>query len=325
MITTPTLFLLGAGASHPYGFPLGSELRHLICESEHEGNSLAQAVRQGRSFNQTDIRDLAMNFRGSNINSIDAYLARHSQFVDVGKQLIAAAICEKESPIKFRTCDSDHWYRLLWNEMLNDVLEGARLRHNKVRFISFNYDRSLEYFFHHSTKHTFRVDDVTAFDYWSHLKILHVYGSVGDIYSSDPARLRQVRPYGDRNFAHSVAGASSGINIIPDSRDDAEAFVTARKWFDWAERVFVLGFGFDPRNCQRLNLASVLRSRQSDGKPLPFITASVLGLEDPEIGGAKELLLGSDGIWHPFKEPNTMTLRKGGFPAIKKRGEIGGK
>lgn len=313
MIRSPTLFVLGAGASQPYGFPLGSELRHLICESEHEGNSLAQAVRQCRFFNQTDIRDLAMNFRGSSINSIDAYLARHSQFVEVGKQLIAAAIFEKESPIKFRNCGSDHWYQLLWNEMLYDVNDGASLRQNKVRFISFNYDRSLEYFFHHSTKHTFRVADATAFEYWSHLKILHVYGSVGDIYSTDPARSQSARPYGDRNSAPSIATAATGINIIPDSRDDAEEFVTARKWFNWAERVFILGFGFDPKNCQRLNFASVLRSRREDGKSRPFITTSVLGLEDPEIARAQDLLLGSEGTWHPFKETNTMTLRKGGF------------
>ena len=32
MIKTKTVFILGAGASCPYGFPLGTELRQEICQ-----------------------------------------------------------------------------------------------------------------------------------------------------------------------------------------------------------------------------------------------------------------------------------------------------
>jgi hypothetical protein len=32
MITTPTVLVLGAGASYPYGFPTAKGLKELICE-----------------------------------------------------------------------------------------------------------------------------------------------------------------------------------------------------------------------------------------------------------------------------------------------------
>ena len=32
MITEDTLLILGAGASFPYGYPTGKELRHIICK-----------------------------------------------------------------------------------------------------------------------------------------------------------------------------------------------------------------------------------------------------------------------------------------------------
>ncbi len=36
MIRTPTLFILGAGASRPFGYPTGNDLRHKILFGESE-------------------------------------------------------------------------------------------------------------------------------------------------------------------------------------------------------------------------------------------------------------------------------------------------
>jgi hypothetical protein len=47
MITKPTLFILGAGASIPYGFPSGWDLRNRICaEATNEVPYLATAMRK---------------------------------------------------------------------------------------------------------------------------------------------------------------------------------------------------------------------------------------------------------------------------------------
>jgi hypothetical protein len=44
MITTPTVLVLGAGASYPYGFPTGKGLRDLICETFSSTNAMASQL-----------------------------------------------------------------------------------------------------------------------------------------------------------------------------------------------------------------------------------------------------------------------------------------
>ena len=87
MINTPTLFVLGAGASNPYGFPLGSKLRTLFCNAQHEDNPAAGVVAQLGGFTHADIRNVARTFLYSNVKSIDEFLGRQSHLVEIGKVL----------------------------------------------------------------------------------------------------------------------------------------------------------------------------------------------------------------------------------------------
>lgn len=311
MIRTPTLFVLGAGASKPYGLPLGSELRTLICDAENEANPVARAVAEEGEFTHADIRNLARTFLRSGVRSIDEFLARMPHLVDVGKALIAAIISSNENPDEiFSEENPDHWYRLLWNVLIDDTMRGHDLTRNDVRFITFNYDRSLEYFLHESTKGAYGLNDHAAYEHWSHLSVMHVYGSVGD-YFADGAN--SARPYSTEIRARKLGAVAAGIQIIREA-NEINVFKLARKWFDDAQHVYILGFGFDRLNCDRLGFSSVLRHNRALKKPPPSINASVLGLTPAEVTRAQRYLLGNEGTWTTHNAMNTMTLRSAGFP-----------
>ena len=314
LIPCSTLLVLGACASKPYGLPLGSELRADICAAAREGNATTHAVAQDGRFVHHEIQHVAKTFLRSGVNSIDAFLARYDHLVGAGKALIAALLCSRENPDNIFSEDNpDHWYRLLWNVLI----DGARhdLKQNNVRFLTFNYDRSLEYFLHEATKGTFGLNDTAAFAEWSQMEVLHVYGSVGEFNFADGEHIGRTRPYSTEIRPRELEAAAAGINIIPEGRDDAPVFGTARQWFAWAKRVYVLGFGFDRLNCDRLGFAQILQAIDAKTLPIPGITMSVFGLTPAESARAEQNLFGRKvyGLT-TYGEKNVMTLRLAGLP-----------
>lgn len=143
---------------------------------------------------------------------------------------------------------------------------------------------------------------------------MHIYGSVGKFNFADGENINRTRPYSTEIDPRELGAAAAGINIIPEGRDDAPEFPTARKWFDWAQHVYFLGFGFDRLNCDRLNFESVLRVNRELKKPPPSINASVLGLTPAEVIRAQQRLLGDEGNWTAHNATNAMTLRLAGLP-----------
>jgi hypothetical protein len=180
-----------------------------------------------------------------------------------------------------------------------------------VRFITFNYDRSLEFFLHESTKGTYVLNDGAAYNNWSRLQVMHVYGSVGDFDFANPAN--PPRPYSTEINPRTLGAAAGGITIIPEGRDEASVFKTARKWFDWAQHVYILGFGFDRLNCERLGFWSVLEADRPINKKLPAIVATVVGLTPVEVTRARQYLL-KKGDWSAYDKNNARTLRLVGLP-----------
>lgn len=313
MITTPTVFVLGAGASIPYGFPSGKKLRALLCDREW-------ARRFSRDLVAEIGVDLSMHerfqevFLRSSLFSIDAFLSRRSEFAEVGKIFIALELCALEVGDSVLSLNiEDDWYKILWNAMASNAHILKDLSKNQVRLISFNYDRSLEHFLHETTKNTFGVSDDDAQNTLQSIPIIHLYGTLGKYDFSHHKESRIYHPGLDRS---SIRLAANGIRVIPETRKDDEVFLRARACFEWAERICFLGFGFDPINIQRLGLVDVLDWKQSKGKHIPTIFASVLDLKKGEIDSAGGALCGSHTPhWHPGnpKWNSSETLREFGL------------
>ena len=305
MVTHPTVFVLGAGASMPYGFPSGDTLKKDIISSitgQKNLSTAALAICKHGNIEHDKFVEFRSAFLGSNVNSIDSFLSRRSEYVEIGKYAISVLLCAKENKETFSNLSiEDNWYAALWNALISGVSSVEELKHNKVKIITFNYDRSLEFFLHTSIMCTFGLNEQEAFDELKNFPILHVYGLLGTFTSHS---------YGV-NTANSFFQAANNIKIIPESRDSDPAFTKAQDWLNWAKRICILGFGFDELNVRRLGLKEVIASKDSaNGNHHPIVISSTLGMTGAEIDLAQARLGVSSEKWYTWSSKCLNTIRE---------------
>lgn len=252
MITTQTAFVLGAGASIPFGFPTGTELRRRLCSELRKDFPFFAVLRRCGQGEDLILR-FQEEFELSGISSIDSFIAFRPAYQEIGELAIAAALIPLEDPEKLRNVDGKNgdggWYQMLWNEMLAGVAVPQDLLLNRVSFVTFNYDRSLEQYLLLAISHTFDLDRNSAFDILAQIPIRHVYGSLGDYALDVGYRYGNHEPI---ELTESIMAARDSIRTVPAVRgpkDEQAATLLAK-----AQRVFVMGFGFDPTNCSRIDL-----------------------------------------------------------------------
>lgn len=318
MITKPTLLVLGAGASMPYGFPSGSGLRKQICDaSTGHTNHLVELLVMNCRVSSNDVVDFAKCFMQSRIASIDSFLSRRPEYSEMGKAAIAALLIPKEIETQFDSEISDDWYFALWNALVSDVSELEQLAANKIRIITFNYDRSLERYLHTAIKNTFpNVSEEDALKSLSYFNIQHVYGSLGKYGLENN---QDTRAYTAKLNSLSLNVATKGLKVIPEARDDDSIFNEAKEAFKWAENVCFLGFGYDSLNVKRLGFKEIVDSRNESSVPSKIV-ASTFGLTDAEVEIARYALTGGVSfhgkgtvlkpVWLPAKRTNLETLRE---------------
>ena len=149
MITSPTVLILGAWASMPYGFPSGKELKDKICENIIDKDKWFQLVAVSGKPPGHFIQ-LRKYLKQSNLASIDAFLEHRPQFSDAGKICIAQSLLPLEQPDKMQkegAIDGRDWYLELYSMMI-DQCSSKSFPENKLSVITFNYERSFEHFFY---------------------------------------------------------------------------------------------------------------------------------------------------------------------------------
>src|ERR1035437_10205984 len=106
-MTSKTVLILGAGASCGYGFPVGSQLRQriLALRDDVEASNIMM-------FSRSFTRKFVDAFGNAQVYSIDTFLGRRPEFVEIGKAAIAYILlsCEQKANLTSDTND-DHWYR----------------------------------------------------------------------------------------------------------------------------------------------------------------------------------------------------------------------
>jgi hypothetical protein len=97
MINEDTVFILGAGASVPYGYPTGKGLRYYICEE------FSRKLKEGSLKTLVSkAEELSNAFKKSSTPSIDLFLNRRKNFLAIGKLSIILSILDFETKSKFR-------------------------------------------------------------------------------------------------------------------------------------------------------------------------------------------------------------------------------
>jgi hypothetical protein len=272
MITADTVFLLGAGASVPYRFPTSAGLKEKICRELLTGHSLFALLRECGQADRfiTDFRDA---FQNSGVASIDAFIARRPKYQEIGELAIAASLAPIEAVKHLTSVDNRRanggWYELLWNDMLAGALTTDELLRNPIKFLTFNYDRSLEQYLLNGIKHTFDLDECQAFEVLDRIPIHHVYGSLGDY---DPVRGYQYGSTDHAELVDRVLNARKSIKTVPAARGSTDP--VAATWLADAERIFVMGFGFDPTNCSRVGLPEALSRPRNRLTPIPVFASA---------------------------------------------------
>lgn len=150
-----------------------------------------------------------------------------------------------------------------------------------LTIVTFNYDRSLEYYLINAIKHGYpgHSDE----DYKRQLKkinIFHIYGHVGELPEIGDGR---IVPYGAQTDFLRVLKRSEGLRIIPELREaDNPTIGEIRNGISKASNIFFIGFGYDAENLNLLGFPI-----QSDRNDIIKISGTFYKMEEAEIEIAK--------------------------------------
>ncbi len=191
--------------------------------------------------------------RTSGYSSVDMFLERSPEFTDIGTLAIAATLIPCESHSRLFPPNAprrDHWYEVFANML--DVGERRYLR-NRVTVITYNYDRSLEQYFASVMLNRLPARGSAVWRHYEHIPVLHLHGQLGE-FGSEISASRKSIPYGSDADAESVQIAAREIRVIHKAKPTTKAFIAAREALREAERIYFLGFGYNPTNVGRLQV-----------------------------------------------------------------------
>jgi hypothetical protein len=238
-----TVLVLGAGASRPYGFPLGQGLKDQIARGDHELPTLLGDC----GFDGGEINRFVTRLAESDTYTIDQFLEFHPEFRDIGRHAIAGLLMKYEDEAALRP-QQGHWYRLFFNEMLS----GGGFTSRRFGVITFNYERSLQHYLHGQLRNLFSNEPTRAASEAGRLPLYHVHGQLGGMpWQSDCGML--LRDYRNSRSSTEVKRCAESIRVIGDTHphdvwEDAEALLSG------ARIVISLGLGFHSESLDRLGV-----------------------------------------------------------------------
>lgn len=221
--------------------------------------------------------------------SVDAFLENRPKYLPIGKAAIAACLIPYESQSHLhRKAEQLEWYEYLFQHMAD--LHGE-FPDNKLSVITFNYDRSLEYFLLLALKHSYGLGEREAVSLLDTIPLIHVYGQLGKPDFLSP----EGRGYAPGVDTDIIDKAVAEIKILTEASEPTAEFARAHELIANADVLCFLGFGYHPTNWERLRVNKLF------GGNLVFGT--VYGLGSAEIGQVRlqfsgnirrRLYLGSD-------------------------------
>ncbi len=238
MIERSIVLILGAGASKPYGFPLGRELVTKVSEDDSIGMRNLMAY---MGVSVTDDEDFRRELRYSRRGSVDAFLEHRSSFTSAGIAAIAYFISQAERDDSlFRPGIPSDWYQYFF-QLLFDDAGFHTVGNNRVSVLTYNYDRSFEYSLLHALSSSYGASLSACREVMMDIPVLHLHGQLGPL----PDRFEELHEA-------DLAMAARGIRIVSEAVDQDPVFGEARELIARAEEVVFLGFGYLPVNITRL-------------------------------------------------------------------------
>lgn len=308
------VFVLGAGASKPYGYPTGYELRTEILKFSFKIDSNST----GKYTSYLNIPPLELNnhlelfqdtFKKSPFNSIDQFLTNNKGFDKIGRLVITEILnrCETKSNVQDLTDENNHkklgdrehenWMSYFFNNFFSKIigdkgLESLTNNNINFKFITFNYDRSLEYYLYSGIYNMYsevfkNSKNESLFEkIISKFKIHHMYGWLDSLNYKENTIIDKYK-YQDIKSADLIH-ISQNIHIIH-SEERKKCLQPTRELIQKADTIVFLGFGYDEYNIFNLLEGSPLISTY------PKVCGTVFRMTESEINTKQKLLNGFFG------------------------------
>lgn len=272
-----TVFILGAGASIPFGYPSGKELKKIILSTLHPNYIYSEHVKYhipetgeiakeyfDQNFSDYDLylragfnSNLIDNFRialeGAMKDSIDSFLLSRQEFLEIGKFAITNVLLKFEHKNKITLSEDDNWLNYIWNRINNKLEDFIKA---KIAFITFNYDRTVEQFFYLSLKYAFNLNDEKILDILKHKPIIHLHGRLGFLpWENEKDSFNYNFNFSslDKHYEN-ILKAAKNIKIVYDDDLGKEPFKKAKDIIQFSNKTYMLGLGFNQLNIERLGL-----------------------------------------------------------------------
>jgi len=246
-----------------------------------------------RQFNTIDfLQDFIDRLTHVDPPVIDYFLEWNEDLRSIGQMMIAWMIIDREREYVEKKCNKnrqrlvnqdpfrningrsiecekfkDNWYRFVLYKMLSGCASPDQVADNNVKFVTFNYDVSLESYLYKGLKQIkfMKPGEISA-DAAANIlqdRFFHMYGKIRKNPFVDPVPvIEDTRAYEDdyKQYADvldKIYNASQDIRTIGNNKDDPVHDAVKAVIKD-AEDVYILGYGFDQENSKRLGLEDSL-------------------------------------------------------------------
>ncbi len=292
------VIILGAGASIPFGFPSGDDLYKKIRDNIESDVSEYIDIKKRKSYGpfdysrlQNEAKEFSEALKKVSVVSIDKYLNINPKFKDIGIKSIISEIvkCEKLHLENMRNSDNntDDWCKYLIRKMtesLNTAEELLNIKENQISFITFNYDRSLEFILHRELTgllENTEIQQQAINDTLNKIKIIHVYGQVGWL-PWQKSENNQKLAYGEifESVFETAEKVAESIEVMYSLRIDKNEILEAIQLISKADRILFLGFGYDQENLKILKFPIEKHSMQIYGTAFKQTSNEIINNEN---------------------------------------------
>jgi hypothetical protein len=271
MIKTNSVFILGAGASVPYGYPTGFELvqeiKTFLSNFPFDPRIAPKDMLETHMFfkqlvnSLSELDEFYNALLKASTYSIDKFLENRPDYLELGKLLITYILKKKENEHRlFIGLKESNWLAELFNRI--DANED-NIPKNRISFITFNYDRSLEFFIYNLLKSRSTKGGGGILKLLSNIPIVHVYGSLGCFPWEDSSGI----PYSWEFKPKDIRRMANNIQIMSDEVE-TEELKTAHILLNSARNIHFIGFGYDYSNMQRLKIVDFASKKNINGTAL---------------------------------------------------------
>ena len=265
MITTPTTFVVGAGASTDYGLPTSADLRDEVYNLRIRNPVAYKLILEAELCSREQLNRIVDDLSNQGTSSIDEFLfARQDDplIMKVGRALIALLLGRRLNEVKPpRSLDAGptDWLGYIINKMQSGAPDCDTFvkGNTQVRFVTFNFDSIIEDRLNNAIRNLYRgapgtrlKEAVSAI----HRQIIHVHGRLP--YPPDsPLPQHDFNDWGE--WTAWLRSAQSEIRVVMD-QIDANILADALEAVQRSRILCFLGFAYARDNLAKLGLPNAL-------------------------------------------------------------------